>query len=60
MLTGNILNKDIHLGIPLTYWGTIWFFIFNYLCLMSLIAHWRAAWADPGSIPKMKVRKISI
>jgi hypothetical protein len=42
------------LGVPLTPWGTLWFFIFNTLCVLSLIAHWRAAWADPGSIPKMK------
>jgi hypothetical protein len=41
-------------GIPLTKSGTVYFLIFNYLCLMSLISHWRAAWADPGSVPKRK------
>ncbi len=43
------------LGVPLTPWATLWFLLFNTLCVLSLVAHWRAAWADPGSIPKTKV-----
>lgn len=40
------------LGIPLNGLGTWYFLTFNYLCWMSLMSHWRAAWADPGVIPK--------
>ena len=40
------------IGIPLSGLGTWYGFTFNYLCIMSLISHWRAAWGDPGVIPK--------
>jgi palmitoyltransferase len=46
--------KPPSIGLPLTKFGTFAFLFFNYLCLMSLITHWRAAWSDPGSIPKTK------
>jgi hypothetical protein len=36
--------------------GTFYGLTFNYLCMMSLISHWRAAWADPGVIKKGMVR----
>ena len=45
-------SNQILSGIPLTPWATLWFLMFNTLCFLSLISHWRAAWADPGSIPK--------
>ena len=46
----------IILGIPISGMGTIYGLSFNYLCMMSLISHWRAAWADPGVIQKGMVR----
>lgn len=43
------------IGIPLSGMGTIYGITFNFLCFMSLVSHWRAAWADPGVIPKEMV-----
>jgi len=36
--------------------GTFYALTFNYLCVMSLLSHWRAAWADPGVIKKGMVK----
>lgn len=47
-------------GIPLSPWATLWFIIFNTLCFLSLLSHWRAAWADPGSIPKTKEAPVGL
>lgn len=44
----------VNIGLPLNMTGTICFVIFNSMCVLSLVAHWRAAWCDPGSIPKIK------
>lgn len=41
-------------GLPLNTLGTICFIIFNTLCFLSILAHWRAAWSDPGVVPRMK------
>lgn len=49
------MRYSTYLGIPLSGMGTIYGLSFNYLCLMSFISHWRAAWADPGIIPKNTV-----
>lgn len=35
--------------------GTFYGLTFNWVCLMSLLAHLRAAWADPGVIKREKV-----
>jgi len=40
----------VKLGIPLSGIGTFYAITFNYLCMMSLLSHWRAAWTDPGVI----------
>eukprot|EP00347_Sterkiella_histriomuscorum_P001842 403370469 len=44
--------KQLLYGIPLTGMGTVYALTFNYLCVMSLSSHWRAAWADPGIVAK--------
>ena len=50
----NNKSRQLLRGLPLTTWGTIFFIVFNTLCTLAVIAHWRAAWADPGKVPKMK------
>jgi hypothetical protein len=45
-------------GIPLQGMGCVYAILFNFLCFNSLLAHWRAAWADPGDIPKTSVRRL--
>lgn len=38
-------------GVPLTGWGLWYFVTFNTLCCLSLIAHLRASFTNPGVIP---------
>jgi hypothetical protein len=45
------LEKQPIRGLPLTFYGILNFAVFNFLCSMALIAHLRAAFADPGYIP---------
>lgn len=47
-------SEQLVVGIPLTTTGTCYFLLFNYLCVMSLVSHWRAAWAEPGPVPQTK------
>ena len=46
------LNDQIIKGIPLSGYGLLNFIVFDGLVVMSLICHLRAAFADPGLIPK--------
>lgn len=42
----------MNVGIPLKGKGLFYFVTFNWLCLMAVVSHLRAACADPGRIPE--------
>jgi hypothetical protein len=50
----DVISKSA-IGIPLSGMGCFYFLTFNYFCFMAILAHWRAAWANPGTVPVMKV-----
>jgi len=39
-------------GIPLTPYGLIHSIVFNSLCILAMVSHLRASFADPGEIPE--------
>jgi ribosomal protein L40E len=45
------LENQFVQGIPLNGKGFFYFATFNWLCLMAVVSHLRAAFADPGRIP---------
>ena len=55
-----ILMTNSITGLPLSGMGTFYGLTFNWLCMMSLLAHLRAAWADPGVIQSQKVSSIFV
>jgi hypothetical protein len=38
--------------VPLTFYGIVNFTIFNSFCVLAIISHIRASFADAGEIPK--------
>ena len=46
------LEKRPITSLDLTFWGMVLFILFNSLCLLASVAHFRASFGDPGIIPK--------
>ena len=49
------MSLTLLIGIPLSGIGLFYAITFNSLCVLSFISHLRAAFGDPGIIPKNSV-----
>ena len=48
----NEIQRQPIKGLPLSFYGILNLIIFNGFCLMAILSHIRATFADPGEIPE--------